>query len=231
MRTLSILLLALALSACGTPAVAPLAPADTPRPPLLQAAANAQRYTVVSERSDIRFVVYRAGRLAALGHNHVIRAAEVRGHIALVPTLSRSSFSLRLPVAQFEVDPVDARRDEGDGFEVQPSKDAMAGTRRNMLGTRVLDAENHPTVNIDAVALHGTLPTLDTTVRLTLRGVSRDVRVPVSVIQNDHELIATADFEIRQTDFGITPMSVFGGALQVADAVKVRMRIVAMRTP
>ena len=134
-------------------------------------------------------------------------------------------------MASFEVDPPEARRDEGEGFAVQPSAEAVAGTRRNMLGPRVHDAEHHPEVAIDAVTVHGALPTPTVTVRLTLRGVARDVDVPVTVAQNGNTLTATAAFDIRQTDFGITPMSVFGGALQVADAVTVRMRVVATRQP
>ena len=231
MRHLPRLLAALWLTACTTPAPPPPADARAAVTPLAAPAPDAVRYQVASARSDVRFVVYRAGRLAALGHNHVVVARQVGGEIALAPDLTRTQFSLRLPVASFEVDPPEARRDEGEGFEVQPSAEAIAGTRRNMLGPRVLDAEHHPEVAIDAVTVHGALPTPTVTVRLTLRGVARDVDMPVTVAQNGNTLTATASFDIRQTDFGITPMSVFGGALQVADAVTVRMRVVATRQP
>ncbi|MBT0962427.1 YceI family protein [Denitromonas iodatirespirans] len=231
MRLLLIFLLPLWLAACTTPA--PPLPADTRAPvaPLAVATPEAAHYRVAGERSAVRFVVYRAGRLATLGHNHVIVARQIEGEIALAPDLTRTQFSLRLPVAAFEVDPPEARRDEGEDFAVQPSAEAVAGTRRNMLGERVLDAEHHPEVRIDAVAVRGALPTPTVTVRLTLRGVARDVDMPVTVARDGDSFTATADFDIRQTDFGITPMSVLGGALQVADAVTVRMRIVATRQP
>ena len=231
MRRLTTLLIALWLAACTTPAPPP--PADTRAPvaPLAVPAPDALRYRVASARSDVRFVVYRAGRLASLGHNHVIVARQIDGEVALAPDLTRTQFSLRLSVAAFAVDPPEARRDEGEGFAVQPSAEAVAGTRRNMLGERVLDAATHPEVRIDAVAVRGALPTPTVTVRLTLRGVARDVEVPVTVARDDDTLTATAAFDIRQTDFGITPMSVLGGALQVADAVTVRMRLVATRQP
>lgn len=231
MRHLPRLLAALWLTACTTPAPPPPADAPAAVTPLAAPAPDAVRYRVASARSDIRFVVYRTGRLAALGHNHVIVARQVDGEIALAPDLTRTQFSLRLPVAAFEVDPPEARRDEGEDFAVQPSAEAVAGTRRNMLGEHVLDAEHHPEVRIDAVAVRGALPTPTVTVRLTLRGVARDVDVPVTVARDGDSLTATADFDVRQRDFGITPMSVFGGALQVADAVTVRMRIVATRQP
>lgn len=231
MRHLPHLLITLWLAACTTASPPPPADARAPAAALAVLAPDALRYRVASEHSAVHFRVYRAGRLAALGHNHVIVARQVEGTVALAPDLARTQFSLRLPVAAFEVDPPEARRDAGEGFEVQPSAEAVAGTRRNMLGERVLDAEHHPEVRIDAVAVHGALPTPTVTVRLTLRGVARDVDVPVTVARDGDALTATADFDIRQTDFGITPMSVLGGALQVADAVTVRMRIVATRTP
>jgi len=53
--------------------------------------------------------------------------------------------------------------------------------------------------------------------------------VPVAIDYRDGQLAVTAVFAINQTDFGITPLSVLGGALQVADTVKVRMRVVAQR--
>ena len=45
------------------------------------AAADIRHYTISSQDSDIRFLVYRAGLLAALGHNHVIRAQTVHGSV------------------------------------------------------------------------------------------------------------------------------------------------------
>lgn len=231
MRRLPRLLITLWLAACTTASPPPPADARAPAAALAVPAPDALHYRVASEHSAVHFRVYRAGRLAALGHNHVIVARQIEGEIALAPDLARTQFSLRLPVAAFEVDPPEARRDAGKGFEVQPSAEAIAGTRRNMLGARVLDAEHHPVLRIDAVAVHGALPTPAVTVRLTLRGMARDVDVPVTVAQDGDTLTATAAFDIRQTDFGITPMSVLGGALQVADAVTVRMRIVATRMP
>ena len=40
---------------------------------------------------------------------------------------------------------------------------------------------------------------------------------------------ASGAFQVRQTDFGITPFSVAGGAVQVADVVDVRFDITAIK--
>ena len=41
-------------------------------------------------------------------------------------------------------------------------------------------------------------------------------------------MLAKGALRIRQSDFGITPFSVGGGAIQVADEVDVRFEIVAI---
>lgn len=219
---------ALSLAACATPPVAPnTAPVALPELP--QAPAQAVRYTVSAEDSDLRIIVYRAGRLAALGHNHVIRAGSLSGQVDLAPDVHRSVFSLSVAVADFEVDPVEARRDEGEAFSKMPPPAAIEGTTRNMLGKRVLDAARFPTIEIRAVAVTGPPWAPDVTVRITLRGVKRDITVPVAVWHNDRLLVATAVFDVNQSDFGIKPLSVFGGAIAVKDALRVRLRIVARR--
>lgn len=220
--------IALSLAACATPPPAPeISP--TALPDLPAAPAQAVRYTVSADESDLRIVVYRAGRVAALGHNHVARAGGLSGHVDLAPDVHRSVFTLSVAVAEFEVDPPEARRDEGEAFSKMPPPAAIEGTTRNMLGKRVLDAARFPTIDIRAVAVTGPPWAPDVTVRITLRDVTRDITVPVAVWHNDRLLVATAVFDVKQTDFGIKPLSVFGGAIAVQNALRVRLRIVARR--
>jgi len=199
-------------------------------PPLAQASKDARRFTVRADASEIRFIVRRAGTLARLGHNHVIFARQIEGTIALAPALARSTVSLRLSVSGFEVDPPAARAALGAGFAPVPEQ-AVVGTRRNMLGARVLDASRYPVVRIDTVALAGAGGTFTATVRVTLRDVAKDVSVPVAFTRDGDTLTVSAAFDVRQSDFGITPMSVLGGALQVDDTVAVNLRIVADASP
>jgi len=51
-------------------------------------------------------------------------------------------------------------------------------------------------------------------------------RPPTSAYRGD-QLTVTAVFDLDQTDFGMTPLSLLGGALQVANRTRVRLRIVA----
>lgn len=213
------------LTGCGNTAPGTVI-TDEASVPLATPVPDATRFVVDAAASRVRFVVRRAGTLARLGHNHVILARRIEGEIALAPELTRSTVTLRLPVDGFEVDPPAERAALGEGFEPVPEQ-AVIGTRRNMLGPRVLDASRHATVRIDTVAVVEYGDALSITLRIRLREVSRDLTVPVAFTREGDTLSATAAFEIRQSDFGITPLSVLGGALQVDDGVSVRLRIVA----
>jgi len=216
------------LAACQSPPEPRPTPVSTlPALPAIPAAAT--RYAVRSDLSDVRFLVYRAGPLAALGHHHAIQAKTITGEIHLANDFHRSGFSLVLPVADFQVDPPAARQAEGVEFATLPDADAIAGTTRNMLGAKVLDADHYPQITIRSVSLTGPQWAPDITIRIALRGVEHDVSVPVSIDRHDEQLTVTAVFEIAQSDFGIAPLSVLGGGLQVADRVKVRMRVVAVK--
>lgn len=146
------------------------------------------------------------------GHNHVVQANNIRGEIFLAPDIHQSSFFIELPVEDFRVDAKEARLDEGGDFVPQPDEEAIAGTARKMLGEKVLDADNYPKIEINSVALIGPGGGMDATMRIKMRAMEREIVVPIAVENNKDKLVATAFFSINQTDFGIVPMRVFGGA-------------------
>ena len=187
------------------------------------------RYEVLPDHSDIRFLVCRAGPLAKLGHNHVIQAKNIRGEINLAQDVHQSGVFIEIPVKDFLVDDSAARLDEGQEFFPQPDEEAVAGTARNMLGEKMLNTSKFPMIEIRAVALKGPVWGMDIMVRIKMHGREREMVVPTAVEKNGDTFVVTAFFSINQTDFGITPMRVFGEGLQVADAVGVRMRLVAGR--
>lgn len=226
-RTLSccalILLLAL-LGGCSSAVVR--APVSLPvLPPLITT--SAEHYTIESRESEVRFLVYRSGPLAAFGHNHVIRAATIQGDVYLNDVFSLSGFSFELPVGDFRVDEPTERAAEGADFASQPSAAAISGTLHNMLGPSLLDAAHYPRITVRSVRIAGPQAHPVMTARITLRGVQRDVSIPIRLTVADSKLTASGRFEIKQSDFGITPFSILGGGLQVADTVKIQFHIVA----
>ncbi|HET7395213.1 MAG TPA: YceI family protein [Gammaproteobacteria bacterium] len=223
---LALTLVSLLIAGCaGMVAKSPAAlPALTPL-----VTAGAEHYTIHSADSEIRFLVYRAGPLAAFGHNHVIHAATIHGNIYLNPDFALSGFAFTLPVNDFRVDEPAQRAAEGPDFASQPSDAAISGTRHNMLGALLLDAVRYPEITVRSVRVTGSQTSPIVTARITLHGVQHDLEVPVAVSGTGPRLIVSGKFQIKQSDFGITPFSILGGGLQVADVVKVDFRIMAVR--
>lgn len=220
---LPLVLLPLLLAACTsqTPLETPRAPpaATSPADWYQQAAREGKKvYAIDSAQSLITIIVRRGGPMARFGHDHVVASRGITGFAA--PEAGRADFQFRLD--ELSVDE-EALRTEA-GLTTQPDADAIAGTRNNML-TRVLDAPSYP-----LVLLHAQRNAPDSNAVLltvTLHGVSRTLEVPVRFEQDGASLVASGAFTLLQSDFGITPMSVLGGAIKVEDQMALQFRISA----
>lgn len=190
---------------------------------------NAARYRVDAEASDIHILVFRGGALARLGHNHVISVRDLEGDIYVGDDFRQSGFTLGFPVDALAVDLPAARREAGEEFATTPSAQAIAGTRENMLGSEVLDAETYPRVRLRSVAISGPDKNPRVRFRITLHGVTREYSLPVQYRQHEQDLEATGTLSLFTSDFGIKPFSILGGGLQVRDGVELHFHIVARR--
>jgi hypothetical protein len=189
--------------------------------------AGTRTFQVDPERTVLTVIVRRAGPLAKLGHDHVITSADEVGSVWLGSTPADSSFELALPVERFAVDLPAARAAAGPEFAAPVPDDARAGTRRNMLRAEVLDGEHFPTITLRSSATSGVWPQPIVRVAVTLKGVEREQEIPVVVERDANGVIARGELRLNQTDFGITPFSVAGGAIQVADTLEIRFEIAA----
>lgn len=205
------------------PVVAPAADIATRVP------AGSIAYELEATRCEVLVLVFRAGPLARLGHNHVLRATALEGRVWEGRDAAGSGFAIEVPVAALAVDEPASRAAAGVGFESEVSDDARAGTQSNLLRPEVLDAARHPVVRIESRSMTG--PRDRPTVRavVTLRGASVALDVPVQVSRQGDDLEVVGRLALRQSDFGIVPFSIAGGAVQVADDVEVRFRLVARR--
>jgi hypothetical protein len=167
--------------------------------------------------------VRRAGSLANLGHDHVVASHDVRGYVA--PVEARADFYL--PLEALVVDEPDLRAQAA--FDTQPSPAAIAGTRENML--RKLDAERHPYAVISVERIIADAAGTQLGASITLNGVTQAVQVPVKIERTVDALTVTGRIALTQTAFGITPLSILGGAIQVQDQVDVRFAIRARSMP
>jgi hypothetical protein len=225
-RAFAVIGLSVLLTACpkGTrppgpqPGVPPLPTADL---------RGAVVYEVSAAESDVAILVYRAGALARLGHNHVMTSKALQGRAWIHPKTEKSGFELSFPVAELVVDDPDARRRAGSEFPPEIPQADREGTRKNMLRAEVLDAEHFATVKLQSVRVSGTPSAPVITTRITLKDASRDIDVPAAVAVAGSRLTATGEFDIEQTAFGIKPFSIGLGALEVQDRLHIKFRIVA----
>jgi polyisoprenoid-binding protein YceI len=180
-------------------------------------------YTVDAAASQVTVQVGRGGLFAFAGHDHEVAVPGIGGTIVLdLSDAGRSTVTLAFDATTMRVtgrgEPV------GDVPEVQ----------RVMLSDRVLDVQRHPTIAFVSrriAVLERAAERLAIRVEgdLTLRGVTRRVIVPVDVRLSADRLTAAGKVGVRQTDFGIRPVTAAAGTVRVQDEVDVVFHVVARR--
>lgn len=224
---IAVAVVVLFLSACGAPRPRPSAPQSPIRPgATLTALPPSGTYKIDSHSSALEVLVYRAGPLANLGHNHVMASRGVTGVVQVGSSIATSSFSLSVPVESFIVDDAQARREAGDDFPGEVPEDAKSGTRRNMLSAAVLNAAEFPMITVTSGALSGTPDALSAELTLSIAGHEAHISAPCSLQGDARAFTAVGSMELRQTAIGLTPYSLLHGALQVQDAMRLKFSIV-----
>ena len=201
---------------------------------LANAAAHAQdaseRYVVDAAQSDVHWLVYKAGALARLGHNHTIAVGDLSGDVAVNRAdLPKSQFNLQFSVASLVVDDPALRATLGEEFASVPSADDVAGTRTNMLSERVLDGENHPRIRITGAGPVALGSKQELAVKVEILGRTVDLKVPTEVTIEGEQLHARGAFELNHADLGMKPFSVMAGALQVGEKLSFTYEVTARR--
>jgi polyisoprenoid-binding protein YceI len=125
------------------------------------------------------------------------------------------------------VDDPAARAEAGPDFAGEVPASAREGTYQNLMRPEVLDVERHPEIVVRSSGLAGTWASPEVSADVTLKGQTRRVEAPLEIEFSDQGLTARGALRIRQSDFGMTPFSVAGGAIQVADEIEIVFAIVA----
>ena len=201
------------------PASADNAPADFPTAYYRGLAAQGRPVLRLDpERSLVLMEVRRGGSLAQFGHDHVVASHDTTGVIAL--DQGRADLYARLD--RLVVDEPALRA--GAGFDTQPSAADIEGTRRNMLD-KVLEADRYPFVQVAVRGVQGTAAEQRVRATVTLHGTTRMVDAVVQVVYAAADLSVTGSMAIDQSDFGMAPFSIFGGAVAVQNRVAIKFRL------
>src|SRR5215470_4989923 len=186
-------------------------------------AQNRTIYTVDAKQSKIEIHVYREGFFKAFGHDHQILASELSGTVQLAqPDLSASSVTFVVETKSLVVmEPGEAEKDRK---EVQET----------MLGETVLNASRFPRIEfvsskVRPTARNGETTDLEVEGTLSLHGAAKPVSLPVRLVVGGGQLSGDGELNLLQTDYGITPVKVGGGAVKVKDKLKVSLHIVAKK--
>jgi hypothetical protein len=222
-----IAVLVLSVAACAAQRPRPVTPPFTAQEALQSLPAPGE-YPIDSSGSELRLLLYRAGPLSNLGHNHVLVNRAVTGRVQIGASVSASSISLRMRGDDFVVDDAQSRQEEGADFPGDIPEDAKAGTRRNMLGSAVLDAVEFPDISVKSVSLTGSLNELNAELEINAAGHISRISVPLKLEGDAHHFIAAGRVELRQTALGLVPYSLMHGALQVQDAMQLKFKITVL---
>lgn len=220
------LALLVGLAAGCAPGIAPPAPsgqapvpAGFPEAYYRQAEASGRKVLRIDPDNSLVVVeVRRSGPLARLGHDHVVASHDLRGYVDIEGGRS----DLYVPLDQLAVDEPALRAEAG--LATAPTKEAVEGTRHNML-EKVLESGRYPFALIRISRVAPDRPTLD--VAITLHGTVRTFEIPARIETLPGGIVVSGRITFNQTDFGMAPFSVLGGALQVQDRLDLRFRVQA----
>ena len=234
MKTLQLVLLCVAVTACATAPVPRSESASTkllvagkPATDLAQTYANLRAaggrvFTLNPVTSTLRMYAFRGGKAAKFGHNHVLSAPEFQGFFNLAPegpTASRFDLAFRLD--QLVFDAPEHRAALGPAFASTISDEDRASTRNNMLGDNNFQAARFPMLRIQSLQIVGEAPKFAAKIAVELHGQTREMWTPLTVTGLPEQLKVQGALVLKQSDFGIKPFSVFGGILSVQDEVVV----------
>jgi polyisoprenoid-binding protein YceI len=175
------------------------------------AAAGPGPRAIDAAHSSLKVRVSKSGVFSAFAHNHEIEAPIESGEVT---EAGNPSVGLRVDARKMSV------------LDPEASADTRSQIQKTMLGPQVLDTERFSEIHFQSTEVepketnhwlvHGTLD---------LHGQSHPVTVDVSL--KDGVYRGTAS--LKQTDFGIKPVTVAGGTVKVKDEIKVEFAIALVK--
>jgi polyisoprenoid-binding protein YceI len=188
------------------------------------ASAAPRRYPIDPASSRVLIHVGKAGLLGFAGHEHEV-IAPVHDGVATIDVDHPELSSVELTIHAAALHVTGRGEPPGDVPKVQQA----------MLGPECLDAGRFPTIRFVSKAVsvgNRSAGALDLALRgdLTIHGVTREVLVPVRLLVGPQSVTATGTTKLRQTQFGIQPISK-AGVVNVKDELLLEWHIQARPAP
>ncbi len=184
---------------------------------------DASVLTLDPANSHVTIDVGRTGVFGFAGHDHEVIAPAVEGKVTFDPAdWQHSAVSLQVDAAALKV------TGKGD-----PPSD-IPKVQSAMLSEEVLDVHRFPAIVFRSrhVSTAGTKASgLDLLIEgdLTLHGRTRPMAIPVTAALEPDGMTVRGHFPLKQSDFGIQPVTAAGGTVRVKDEVQVQFVLRARR--
>ncbi len=179
------------------------------------------RYKIETRVSKFTVQAFAGGMLSVIGHDPTFAARDYSGEIECDPATGEGA-SLKLSVKASSLQVTDDMSSK-DKKEIESTMQA-----------EVLESAKFPDVVYECHAAEAAVkPNGDGPIavtlngNLTLHGVTQRLPINANVIASPEMMRAYGEFPIRQTDYGIKPVSVAGGSLKVKDELKCIFDLVA----
>jgi hypothetical protein len=157
--------------------------------------------------SKITVRVEKSGLFSAFAHNHTISAPLASAH------LDAGNRSVELKFRSQEMKVLDPGISDSERADID----------RTMKSDKVLDVTRFPDISFVSTSVessganrflvHGSL---------TIHGVTKSIELPVTSSENHY----AGKVSLKQTEFGITPVKIAGGAVRVKDTIEIEFDIV-----
>jgi polyisoprenoid-binding protein YceI len=170
-----------------------------------------------AENSQVLIQVGKEGLFGFAGHAHEVAATAVHGRVTFDPSdLQHATVWLEFPAAALRVT-----------GKAEPPDDVVE-VQKVMLGERVLDVDRYPTIVFSSRRISvtaRTAATADVVIDgdMTLHAVTRPMTVRASVTLDPGDRIAArGSFVLKQTDFGMVPVTAVGGTIRVRNELDIQ---------
>ena len=180
---------------------------------------NSARYRIDAGQSHFTVRAFAGGFLSALAHDHTISVRDFDGNTEFTfGTVEPASLQMNIKAASLAV--VD-KISEKDRQKIETT-----------MRDEVLEVSNFPEITFKSSGVTATKTgegqyQARISGEISLHGVSRPITIASQLEFGDKVLHAKGNFSLKQSNFGIKPVSVAGGTIKVKDEIKFNFDIVA----
>ncbi len=181
--------------------------------------ANSARYRIDAGQSHFTVRAFAGGFLSALAHDHTISVRDFDGNTEFTfGTVEPASLQMNIKAASLAI--VD-KISEKDRQKIETT-----------MRDEVLEVSNFPEITFKSSGVTATKTgegqyQARISGEISLHGVSRPITIASQLEFGDKVLHAKGNFSLKQSNFGIKPVSVAGGTIKVKDEIKFNFDIVA----